>query len=303
MTKSKQEKREAYAAKIEAKRERYAARAIKAQENSNAAHSKALAIGSMIPMGQPILVGHHSERRHRKDIARIDRNMQAAADLNSKAEHYANKAENYGAGAAILSDNPDAIDLLRAKLSELEAERDSYKAANKLIAAANRKAKKANGGKDVEGAEAWIAIVDSIDLSSLPGGAQVWRPMILCGFSHYCQERVRYQLVKFGYNITNLGANIRSTAKRLASLESEELQRKEAPAETITGEGFELKECPDDERIRFYFKAKPDSEIRKTLKSNGFRWAPSVGAWQRQLNANGRAAASRVAGLLGKAEA
>ena len=27
-----------------------------------------------------------------------------------------------------------------------------------------------------------------------------------------------------------------------------------------------------------------DTDIRAVLKSNGFRWAPSVGAWQRQLN-------------------
>jgi hypothetical protein len=32
-------------------------------------------IGSHIPFGQPIMVGHHSEKRHRGDIERIDNNM------------------------------------------------------------------------------------------------------------------------------------------------------------------------------------------------------------------------------------
>ncbi|WP_132290495.1 DUF3560 domain-containing protein [Kribbella sp. VKM Ac-2568] len=33
-------------------------------------------ISDHIPLGQPILVGHHSERRHRRDIERMDRLMQ-----------------------------------------------------------------------------------------------------------------------------------------------------------------------------------------------------------------------------------
>jgi hypothetical protein len=33
-----------------------------------------------IPFGQPILVGHHSERRHRRVIERVDRAMGAAVD-------------------------------------------------------------------------------------------------------------------------------------------------------------------------------------------------------------------------------
>lgn len=39
---------------------------------ADAALARADGIGSLIPMGQPILVGHHSERRHRRDLARID---------------------------------------------------------------------------------------------------------------------------------------------------------------------------------------------------------------------------------------
>ena len=29
----------------------------------------------MIPLGQPILVGHHSEKRHRKELTRIDQHF------------------------------------------------------------------------------------------------------------------------------------------------------------------------------------------------------------------------------------
>ena len=46
--------------------------------------------------------------------------------------------------------------------------------------------------------------------------------------------------------------------------------------------------------LQIFFNDKPDKETRAALKSNGFRWAPSVGAWQRQLNDNAIYAAGRL---------
>ena len=40
------------------------------------------------------------------------------------------------------------------------------------------------------------------------------------------------------------------------------------------------------------------AKIDALLKSNGFRWAPSVGAWQRQLTESGKTAARRVLSAL-----
>jgi hypothetical protein len=37
-------------------------------------------------------------------------------------------------------------------------------------------------------------------------------------------------------------------------------------------------------RIQIFFDEKPDADIRKKLKQNGFRWAPSNGAWQSYRN-------------------
>lgn len=287
-TDSKQARREAYQEKIESKRERYADRAERARQESGAAHQRARDIGSMIPMGQPILVGHHSERRHRKDLARIDSSMRKAIDLDSKAAHYESKAETYGTNG-ISSDNPDAIDLLRAKLGKLEEERDSYKAANKVLGAAHRKAKKANGGEERETAEAWETIIAGLDVSNL----------MKAHFRSNLSSYPAYRWIKFGYQITNLGANIRTVQKRIKALEAEEVKAEEE-AEVIEGEGFSVEECPDDNRIRFFFDGKPAAEVRKTMKQNGFRWSPKAGAWQRHLNNNGRSAAKYVARLLSK---
>lgn len=49
-----------------------------------------------------------------------------------------------------------------------------------------------------------------------------------------------------------------------------------------------------DNRLQIFFEEKPDEETRSSLKSNGFRWAPSAGAWQRQLNDNAIFAVGRV---------
>ena len=34
----------------------------------------------------------------------------------------------------------------------------------------------------------------------------------------------------------------------------------------------------EDNRLQVFFDGKPDADTRAELKSNGFRWAPSVGA-------------------------
>jgi hypothetical protein len=55
----------------------------------------------MIPMGQPILAGHHSERRHRKDLARADAHARAGLEAVRAGEYHqgrAEAAEHYQAG-------------------------------------------------------------------------------------------------------------------------------------------------------------------------------------------------------------
>lgn len=46
----------------------------------------------------------------------------------------------------------------------------------------------------------------------------------------------------------------------------------------------------DDNRIRLIFPAKPDDATRAIVKNWGFKWARSLGAWQRQWTAAGEAA-------------
>jgi hypothetical protein len=51
-------------------------------------------IASYIPPGQPILVGHHSEKRHRRDLAKIDRNMRKAINESEYAQRLSDRAQS-----------------------------------------------------------------------------------------------------------------------------------------------------------------------------------------------------------------
>lgn len=79
--------------RAEARVERMENRASKAEQQSTAAYQRAKQIGDFIPFGQPILVGHHSEKRHRRDIERIDNSMRKSCELSDKAEYYNDRAE------------------------------------------------------------------------------------------------------------------------------------------------------------------------------------------------------------------
>lgn len=58
--------------------------------------------------------------------------------------------------------------------------------------------------------------------------------------------------------------------------------------------GFQVERNTDINRLQLKFDGKPPENVRSILKSNGFRWSPREGAWQRQLGANSEGSLSRV---------
>lgn len=101
------------------------------------------------------------------------------------------------------------------------------------------------------------------------------------------------------YELSNNNANIRRLKERIAQIEKEKQRAAEnAGKEPVRGEGYTLVENAEICRIQFLFDAKPDDETREALKSYGFRWSPSQGAWQRMLNDNGRWAANKIVEML-----
>lgn len=90
-------------------------------------------MASVIPMGQPILVGHHSEKGDRNYRAKIDSTMRRSIEADKKADYYGDKAESIKNNDAIFSDDPDALAKLERKLSGMKANQEFMKSANRMI--------------------------------------------------------------------------------------------------------------------------------------------------------------------------
>jgi len=60
--------------------------------DAQAAHKAVSAITDNIPLGQPILVGHHSERRARKDAERIENGMRRAVKMWETSKYWQSRA-------------------------------------------------------------------------------------------------------------------------------------------------------------------------------------------------------------------
>lgn len=121
-------RRERLEAKLEKRRQWAESRKADAASRFERAH----AATAMIPMGQPILVGHHSEKRHRAAIAKSDTNMRKGWESSKMADHHTEKAAGLELqlDASIFSDDPDAIEAIEARIAELEAKRDEWKRLN-----------------------------------------------------------------------------------------------------------------------------------------------------------------------------
>ena len=122
-----------YEEKRQARIERLEEQAKKATNTASSLHNKAKTMASAIPFGQPILVGHHSEKRDRNYRKRIHSTFGKAFEANDKAEHYKDRAEAAKNNTAISSDDPEATKKLKAKIEKAERLQTTMKAANRIV--------------------------------------------------------------------------------------------------------------------------------------------------------------------------
>lgn len=183
----------------------------------------------------------------------------AARDSNEaeyrEIQSILDKIRSCGMGG-IMSDDPAALDKLRAKLNDLEALQARMKAVNAYF----RKHK------------------------TLDGCPELTPEQVAKGFNGFPS-----------YALTNNNATIRRTRNRIAALEAEAARASAGNTEDRIGNGYTLRENTELCRIQFVFDGKPDEDVRSLLKSHGFRWSPREGAWQRLLNDNARSAAASIA--------
>ena len=238
-----------YEAKKARRVERMRDRVARLARESVAAHDAARRVADVIPMGQPILVGHHSEKRHRRDLARIQGGYEKSRALHRKAEELARREDYAEANRAISSDDPDAVEKLRTKLHKIDGDRARMVAANKAVR-----------GPDPRAALAKLGFAGAdIDNALTPDF------MGRLGFPDFALR-----------NAAGEAARLR---KRIEELEKRTTTAAPPPVELV---GARIEEA--ENRVRVFFDQKPDELIRTKLKRTGFRWSPTVGAWQRHAS-------------------
>lgn len=97
-------------------------KAANAGTRADAAYHTEHGILDMIPAGQPILVGHHSERRHRRDLERADSARRRAQAEGERAEYHEERAEAAERFQARRENVPTTL----RRIAKLEAEERSF---------------------------------------------------------------------------------------------------------------------------------------------------------------------------------
>jgi Domain of unknown function (DUF3560) len=120
-------------------------RAAKADAASQASYNATAGI----PFGQPILVGHHSEGKHRRAVERSRRQASKSIEHRDMADRHAQAADTIKRqlDSSIYNDDTDAIERLRERIAGREAKREKMKERN----AAYRKTHRA----ELKGLAAW----------------------------------------------------------------------------------------------------------------------------------------------------
>lgn len=117
-----------YEERREARKLRYEELSKKAEERSREySNSTANRILAIAP-GQPIIIGHHSEKKARKLHERAWQDIGKSIEEDKKSQYYKNKAESVENNKVIYNDDPNAIQKLKDKLEYLEKERELIKA-------------------------------------------------------------------------------------------------------------------------------------------------------------------------------
>lgn len=82
----------------------------------------------MMTPGQPIIVGHHSERKARRLHEQANQDIRKSIELSKKSDYYEARARHVENSNVIYNDDPNAIQKLKEKLERLENTKASIKA-------------------------------------------------------------------------------------------------------------------------------------------------------------------------------
>ena len=197
-------------------------------------------------------------RKKEKQNAARDSNMQEWQYIQGLLD----KIRSTGMGG-IRQDDPQAIPKLQKKLAGLEKAQETMKAVNAYY----RKHGTLDGCPHLS-----------------PESLENLKADMASGW-HY--EKKPFQ----SWELSNNNAEIRRVRQRIESL----TRANEVAYVGWEFDGGHVEANRDQGRLQVFFDGKPEADARQQLKEHGFRWAPSVGAWQRLLNDNAYYASDRIA--------
>lgn len=210
--------------------------------------------------------GNFNMRKHNAQMSR----EKTLWDEYKEIQTLKDKIKSVGTGAVDLAD-PHAREMLADQLDRLQKRLDTGKAMN----AHYRKHKTMRGFPELSEDAAR-------NMDETIKNAYTWA-----------------QAPMPSYELTSLRNKIKRVQDRINELAKRDELKTAQTKETsgVKFDGGEIVRNLDADRLQIIFDEKPNEETRAALKSNGFRWAPSCGAWQRQLTDNAERAARLALGL------
>jgi hypothetical protein len=228
----------------------------KREQKSASAFASADRAVEGIPFGQPILVGHHSEKHHRAALDKCQNAMRRGLDNSTMAKHHAEKAAGIERqlDTSIYSDDPDAIEALTAKADAIDAERARGKQLNALWK------------KEVRQGEEWTATIARL----------VEEQKITPDEGNEIARNFRYSWNKKpcpSYHLTNLSAKARNARQRIEEVKARQLKTEQAEASG----GVLIRSNVTSNWCSVTFSEKPARDILDALRAAGYHW--SAGSW------------------------
>lgn len=233
-------------------------------------YSEAKKMQNIIPLGQPIITGHYSEKRDRNFRKRIHNKYGKSFEASDKADYYRQKVATIESNRAISSDDPEAVQKLKQKIGGLEKNQELMKEVNRIIKSTPKN----------ERTNTKIEQIAALGLK--PEHSEKLFQPDFCG-------RIGFA----SYALQNNNANIRRYKQRLERLQNiEKMENSEMEFNDI-----KIVQDAEDNRTKIFFPDKDTAmQYREKLKRRGFRWSRYNGAWQRHLSTQALWAAKEIIG-------
>lgn len=239
-------------------RERVWGLAVRYSRNMGKYYNEHSRIGCMCPSVMISGAGNFPVKKKEKQNKAWDKNY----EFYCQCQEIRGKLKNMLYGKEIIrSDDERAVELLEEKIAELKEAQENMKEVNKYFRKNHT--------------------LDGCEILTEKQTAELREYM-----QKYSFDAAPYP----GWMLQNNLANIKRCRQRVDELKK---TKEKGNSEADYG-SFKVIENSDIMRIQIVFDGKPDRAIRDILKENGFRWAPSQGAWQRQLTSNGRYVLKKV---------